>query len=104
MSPQAAASDRTVSPLLRSTAWTVTETLCRDWMDSLALLEIRLGARREMQVAAFLGKLPGAGEPNALGRAGDESGLAAQMEIHVVLPPNDVLEPAGSMGQNACGQ
>ena len=70
----------------------------------LGLVEIGLGARREVQVAAFLGELPGAGKPDALGRAGDESGLAAQMEIHVVLPPNDVLEPAGSMGQNACGQ
>jgi hypothetical protein len=43
------------------------------------VLEVGLGARREMEMAAFLGELPGAGEPDALGRAGDESGLAAQM-------------------------
>src|SRR3954470_6320656 len=36
MSLQAAASDRAASPLLRSTAWVVTETLCRAWMLSLA--------------------------------------------------------------------
>jgi hypothetical protein len=68
------------------------------------LVEVGLGARREVEVAAFLGELAGAGKPDALGRAGDESGLAAQMKIHGVLPPNDVLEPPGSMGQNAGGQ
>ena len=85
MSAQAAASDRTVSPLLRSTAWIVTETLCRDWMRLLGAFEIRLGPRREMQVAAFLGELPGAGQADALGRAGDESDLAAQIQIHANL-------------------
>ena len=78
MSGQAAASDRTVSPLLRSTGWTVTETLCRAWIDSGAF-EVRLGPRREMQMAAFLGQLPGAGQANSLGRASDEGELAAQI-------------------------
>src|SRR5882724_8842391 len=36
MSLQAAASDRAASPLLRSTAWTVTETLWRAWIASRA--------------------------------------------------------------------
>jgi hypothetical protein len=48
----------------------------------LGAFEVRLGARREMQMAAFLGKLPGARQANSLGRTGDEGDLAAQIEIH----------------------
>src|SRR5262249_33597251 len=33
---QAAASERAEAPLLRSTGWMVTDTLCRAWIDSLA--------------------------------------------------------------------
>src|SRR6476620_12087301 len=36
MSLQADASDRAASPLLRSTGWIVTETLCRAWIVSFA--------------------------------------------------------------------
>jgi len=43
----------------------------------LGAFEICLGARREMQMAAFLGELPGAGQANSLRRSRDESGLAA---------------------------
>jgi len=43
----------------------------------LGALEVRLGARRKVQVAAFLGELPGAGQANSLRRSRDESGLAA---------------------------
>jgi hypothetical protein len=51
----------------------------------LGALEIRFRPRREMQVAAFLGKLSGAGQANALGSAGDEGELATQIEIHANL-------------------
>jgi hypothetical protein len=40
-----------------------------------------------MQMAAFLGELPGARQANSLGRAGNEGNFAAQMQIHVDLPP-----------------
>jgi hypothetical protein len=36
-----------------------------------------------MKVAAFLGELPGAGQADPLGSAGDECGLTAQMQVHV---------------------
>ena len=65
--------------------WTVTETLCRAWID-LGAFQVGLGPRREMQMAAFLGELPGARQANSLGRTGDEGELAAQIEIHVNLP------------------
>ena len=52
----------------------------------LGPLEIRLGTRREMQMAAFLGELPGARQADALGSASDEGELAAQIQIHADLP------------------
>jgi hypothetical protein len=39
-----------------------------------------------MQMAAFLRKLPGARQADALGSASDECELAAQIEIHADLP------------------
>ena len=39
-----------------------------------------------MQMAAFLGKLPGARQADPLGRAGDEGELATQIQIHFNLP------------------
>jgi hypothetical protein len=55
-------------------------------LDSLpGAFKIRFGARRQMQVAAFLGKLPGACQTNSLGSTGDEGELAAQVQIHADL-------------------
>src|SRR5258708_18871488 len=49
-------------------------------------LQIRFRTRREMQMAAFLGKLPGARQANSLGSASDECELAVQIQIHANLP------------------
>ena len=60
----------------------------------LGAFQVRLGPRREMQMAAFLGELPGAGQANSLGRAGDE-GESCRADADPCRPsPSDVLEPA----------
>ena len=82
MSLQAAASDRAASPLLRSTGMDRHGNIVPRLDRLLGALQIRLGPRRQMQVAAFLGELPGAGQADSLGRAGDECKLAAQIQIH----------------------
>jgi hypothetical protein len=51
----------------------------------LGALEVGLRSRSEMQMAAFLGELPGAGQANSLRSAGDESELVAEMQIHANL-------------------
>ena len=45
-------------------------------------LQLIAAAGGEPEVAAFLGKGFGGGRANALGRAGDQDALAAQMQIH----------------------
>src|SRR4029450_7249510 len=57
--------------------------------------EVRLGPRCDMQMAAFLGELPGAGQANSLGSTGDEGGLAAQVQIHAGEPSTPVI-PTGA--------
>ena len=86
MSRQAAASDRAASPLLRSTGMDRHRDVVPGLDRLLGAFQVRLGPRREMQMAAFLGELPGARQANSLGRTGDEGELAAQIEIHVDLP------------------
>ena len=86
MSPHAAASDRAASPLLRSTGMDRHGNIMPGLDQLLGAFEVRLGPRREMQMAAFLGELPGARQANSLGRTGDEGDLAAQIEIHANPP------------------
>ncbi|MGY3150445.1 hypothetical protein ACVWYQ_007444 [Bradyrhizobium sp. USDA 3397] len=45
-------------------------------------LELIAATRREEEMRAFLGEGLGGGCANALGRAGDQDALAAQMQIH----------------------
>ena len=45
-------------------------------------LQLIAAAGSEPEVAAFLGKGFGGGRANALGGAGDEDTLAAQMQVH----------------------
>ena len=45
-------------------------------------LQLIAASRREPEMAAFRGKGFGGGRANALGGAGDEDALAAQMQIH----------------------
>src|SRR5437879_5559590 len=48
-------------------------------------LQLIAAAGGKPEVAAFLGKGFGGGGTNALGRAGDEDALAAQMQIHGIF-------------------
>src|SRR5438445_12756565 len=54
-------------------------------------LELIAAARRESEMAAFLGKGFGGGRANALGGAGDQDAFAAQMKIHGIARLNGMF-------------
>ena len=82
MSAASLASFAMSSGLRRSTTWAVASIWCAERSRSASAFSCIAAAGGEHEVAAFFGKGFGGRRANALGGAGDQDALAAQMQIH----------------------